>query len=239
MFKEWSISGAEVENLTNKTVSFTMPANNVVCEAVYMSENWYEITAGETSAIMNGQDYEMSVMPVSQNQKVFASPRDLADGMGIDCTWNNETQEITFSTENKELTYVLGSEFYMSIEEQALVDVKAVMDIFLAEDFWVMGDENKVIAKKKTDENTATITLSAQNGSTTGAGDYYLGSNVTISTTTNSGYSFSGWYEGEEKISSTSTYTFVANADKTLVAKSTRNYGGGSNWARSFMESFV
>ena len=230
IFKEWSITGTEIENLTNQTVTFTMPENNVVCEAVYMNENWYEIIAGETSATMNGQDYEMSTTPVSHNQKVFAAPRDLADGMGIDCTFSGETQEITFSTETKQLTYVLGSEYCISIDEQILVDAKAVMDIFLSEDFWVIGDENKVIAKKKTDENTATITLSAQNGSTTGAGDYYLGSNVTISTTTNPGYSFSGWYEGETQVSSNSTYTFVANADKTLVAKSTRSYGGGSNY---------
>ncbi len=230
MFKEWSISGVEVENLTNKTVSFTMPASNVVCEAVYMSENWYEITAGETSAIMNGQDYTMTATPISQNEKVFATPRDLAEGMEIVCEWNGETQEITFSTDNKELTYVVGSEYCISLEGQILVDVKAVMDIFLAEEFWVMGDENKVIAKKKTDENTATITLSAQNGSATGAGDYYMGSSITISATTNPGYSFSGWYDGETKVSSTSTYTFFADEDKTLVAKSTRSYGGGSNY---------
>ena len=226
MFKEWSISGAEVENSTNKTVTFTMPESNVVCEAVYMSENWYEIAAGDTSAIMNGQDYVMTVIPVSQNQKVFASPRDLADGMGVDCTFNGETQEITFATENKQLTYVLGSEYCISLEDQILVDVKAVMDIFLAEDFWVIGDENKVVAKKKTDENTATITLSAQNGSVTGAGNYYMGSSITISTTTNSGYSFAGWYEGETQVSTNATYTFVADADKALVAKSTRSYGG-------------
>lgn len=229
MFKEWSISGAEIGNLTNETVTFTMPSGSVVCEAVYMSENWYEVNAGEASAVMKCEDYEMQVIPVSQNQKVFASVRDLADGMGLGCEWNAETQEITFSTDNKQLTYVLGSQNCISYNNTILVDVKAVMDVFLAEDFWVIGDENKVVAKKKTDENTATIKLNAQNGTTTGAGDYYIGSSVTISTTTNSSYSFGGWYEGETQVSSSASYTFIADADKTFVAKSTRNrHSGGA-----------
>ncbi len=227
LFKEWNVSGVTVSDLTNKTITFTMPESNVFCEAIYISDDWYKVVAGETSAIMNGEAYSFQTLPVSHNNKVFASARELAEGMNLECEWNAETQEITFSTDNKQLSFVLENQNCTMLNDTVSVDVKAVMDAFLAEDFWVFGDENRVIAKIKTDENTATITLSAQNGSTKGAGDYYKGSSVTVSTTTNSGYSFSGWYEGETNVSSTATYTFVADTDKALVAKSSKSHSGG------------
>ena len=227
LFKEWNLSGVSVSDLTNKTITFTMPESNVFCEAIYISDDWYKVVAGEASAMMNGEAYSFQTLPVSYNDKVFACARELAEGMNLECEWNEETQEITFSTDSKQLSFVLGNQNCTMLNDTVSVDVKAIMDVFLAEDFWVFGDENCVVAKIKTDENTATITLSAQNGSTKGAGDYYKGSSATVSTTTNSGYSFSGWYEGEINVSSTATYTFVADTDKALVARSSKISSGG------------
>ena len=55
-------------------------------------------------------------------------------------------------------------------------------------------------------------------GTVTGAGNYEYGDTVSIAATASVGYTFDGWYEGETKVSSDSTYSFTAE-DKTLVAK--------------------
>ena len=57
-------------------------------------------------------------------------------------------------------------------------------------------------------------------GVVVGGGTYKYGSSVTLSATTNAGYTFVGWYEGEEKLSDDLTYTFTmpaANVTYTAV----------------------
>ncbi len=56
-------------------------------------------------------------------------------------------------------------------------------------------------------------------GSVTGAGDHADGSQVTLTATTNSGYLFLGWYDGETLLSSDATYTFVVDGNVTVEAK--------------------
>ncbi len=58
-------------------------------------------------------------------------------------------------------------------------------------------------------------------GSVTGAGDYYLGQNVTLTATPNEGYSFVGWLENGKLVSSDTTYTFKVTADHNLTASFT------------------
>ena len=57
-------------------------------------------------------------------------------------------------------------------------------------------------------------------GVVVGGGTYKYGSSVTLSATTNAGYTFVGWYEGEEKLSDDLTYSFTmpaANVTYTAV----------------------
>ena len=58
----------------------------------------------------------------------------------------------------------------------------------------------------------------AEGGTVTGAGEYAEGSNVTLVATVNEGYTFEGWTENGEVVALTATYTFVAEASRTLVA---------------------
>ncbi|MBR7067811.1 MAG: Ig-like domain-containing protein, partial [Bacteroidales bacterium] len=70
--------------------------------------------------------------------------------------------------------------------------------------------------------NTYTISASANpaNGSTvSGGGDYNHGQSVTLKATPAEGYTFVGWKEGNSTVSSTATYTFTANKNRTLVAE--------------------
>jgi uncharacterized repeat protein (TIGR02543 family) len=81
-------------------------------------------------------------------------------------------------------------------------------------------------ASSSATENTTyyTVTVSAPaNGTVTGGsvyGDTYVGgTSVTLNATENSGYAFTGWYEGDTFISADNPYTFNVSKDITLTAK--------------------
>ena len=55
-------------------------------------------------------------------------------------------------------------------------------------------------------------------GVVVGGGTYKYGSSITLSATTNAGYTFVGWYEGEEKLSDDLTYSFTMPAANVTYA---------------------
>jgi hypothetical protein len=74
-----------------------------------------------------------------------------------------------------------------------------------------------------------TITTSATpvaGGSTSGGGTFAVGSSVNLSATANAGYSFVNWTEGGLVVSNQSSYTFLATANRALVANFTAVGGG-------------
>jgi len=58
-------------------------------------------------------------------------------------------------------------------------------------------------------------------GTTTGAGSYNAGSSVTVTATTNTGYTFTNWTEGLTIVSTDANYIFTINGNRTLVANFT------------------
>ena len=76
--------------------------------------------------------------------------------------------------------------------------------------------------------NIVKVTITADNGTVTGGGQYIKGSNVVVNVVANKGYSFIGWSIADTAVSSEATYTFTADADTELVAKfKKRSTGGG------------
>ncbi|MEI6085371.1 MAG: PKD domain-containing protein [Verrucomicrobiota bacterium] len=55
-------------------------------------------------------------------------------------------------------------------------------------------------------------------GSVSGGGSQTAGASVTVLATANAGYSFVNWTEGGTPVSASASYTFTANANRTLVA---------------------
>ena len=85
-------------------------------------------------------------------------------------------------------------------------------------------------------EQYYTITVNASAGGTVdGGGDYAAGSSVTLKATANSGYRFVGWMEGDQTVSTDTTYAFPANSNRSLNAQFEKVYtvtvnasGGGT-----------
>lgn len=70
-------------------------------------------------------------------------------------------------------------------------------------------------------ENQARVFVTAGNGGTvSGAGVFEIGSQVTVTATPNSGYTFGGWTENgsEDVVSRSASYTFTLTAQRDLVA---------------------
>jgi uncharacterized repeat protein (TIGR02543 family) len=65
---------------------------------------------------------------------------------------------------------------------------------------------------------SATAAPLSGSGSITGDGSYAQGSSVTLVASANPGFAFSNWTEDSVVVSSSPTFTFTANADRTLVA---------------------
>ena len=63
-----------------------------------------------------------------------------------------------------------------------------------------------------------TVTVTAENGTVEGAGEYEEGATATLTATANEGYEFVNWTEGEEVVSTNAEYTFEVLADRNLVA---------------------
>ena len=62
------------------------------------------------------------------------------------------------------------------------------------------------------------VTVTAENGTVTGAGEYEEGATATLTATAAEGYEFVNWTVGEEVVSTDNPYSFVVTADVALVA---------------------
>ncbi|MFM7770693.1 MAG: InlB B-repeat-containing protein, partial [Bacteroidota bacterium] len=78
-----------------------------------------------------------------------------------------------------------------------------------------------------TNYNVTTSSNPSAGGTTTGAGTYASGASVTVTATSNAGYTFTNWTENGNPVSTNANYTFTISANRNLVAnftQSTTNY---------------
>ena len=66
-------------------------------------------------------------------------------------------------------------------------------------------------------------------GSVSGGGSYTEGTSVTLTATNNPGYRFVGWVEGDQTVSTDTTYAFPANSNRSLTAQFDRISSGGGD----------
>ncbi|MBO5361935.1 MAG: starch-binding protein [Paludibacteraceae bacterium] len=62
------------------------------------------------------------------------------------------------------------------------------------------------------------VTVTAENGTVEGAGEYEEGTEVTLTATPADGYEFVNWTSGETEVSTANPFTFTVTSDTTLVA---------------------
>lgn len=75
---------------------------------------------------------------------------------------------------------------------------------------------------------TVTIAVSANpvaGGTVSGGGSVEAGTSATVNAVANAGYTFSGWYENNTLVSSSASYTFTAESNRTLEARFEEHQG--------------
>jgi hypothetical protein len=69
-------------------------------------------------------------------------------------------------------------------------------------------------------QNTITLTRNPTTGGTvTGGGTFPANTNRTVTTTTNAGFIFDGWFENNLRVSSNASFTFTLNSNRNLQAR--------------------
>ena len=68
------------------------------------------------------------------------------------------------------------------------------------------------------------FTTGTTGGTVSGGRTYTHGNSVSLKATPATGYSFAGWYEGANQVSTAETYTFTATSARTLVGRFQRNW---------------
>ncbi len=85
---------------------------------------------------------------------------------------------------------------------------------------FVVTEDKEIDAKWEKISYTLTLNCNSSNaGTVQGAGTYYYGEIVTVSVTSNMGYSFLGWYDGTDKLSANTSYSLTVMSNKVLTAK--------------------
>ena len=85
-----------------------------------------------------------------------------------------------------------------------------------------IAPEGNLVLKVYYSRNTYDVSASVdeeKHGTITGSGVYAYDKEITLSATSNPGYVFVGWYEGDDKVCEELVYTFNANHSATYTAK--------------------
>ena len=86
----------------------------------------------------------------------------------------------------------------------------------------VLSSKNQIILTKEaipTESFNITVSANpAQAATVTGGGEYQFGQTVTVAATPNEGYTFTGWTENGNTVSSELSFSFTATCARTLVA---------------------
>ena len=176
---------------------------------------------------------------------------------GADADWN----DINIEGENEALTNAIRkSIFFIKIIDEnnkvtsmtclpnETIDMSGIKEKY-GEDVVLCTDEDRTVIfdtesgingnmtlyisqdSTASEDETVSVNITCENGTVTGAAEYTKGSSVSITTTPNNGYKFDGWYNGNNLISTDTSYTFTADTDIALTAKfseiQTSNSGSG------------
>ena len=178
--------------------------------------NAFKLAASLTS----GSTYDIYAFVAIYNgniQMYYASSVDVSPERTITATVNPaETGTVTGAGTYKEgktatltATPAEGYAFTCWTEGEDTVSTAANYSFKVAADRALVAN----FAKK-----TYNVTVTAENGTVAGAGEYEEGKEATLTATANEGYEFTCWTSGEDTVSTANPYTFAVTANLALVA---------------------
>ena len=134
--------------------------------------------------------------------------------------YGNATYNITDGT--KELKIYRGKNLenakFTSADQLLVGDVVVVKGDLTSYNGAAQLAQNNYLISRITAPTTYTITVTAENGTVEGAGEYEEGKEATLTATPAEGYEFVNWTSGETEVSTANPFTFTVTSDTTLVA---------------------
>ena len=193
---------------TNATISVggknVTLRNNFKLAASLTSGSTYDIYA--FVAVYNGsiQMYYASSVDVSPERTITATVNPAETGTVTGAGTYKEGKTATLkATPAEGYAFTCWTEGEDTVSTAANYSFKVAADRALVANF----------AKK-----TYNVTVTAENGTVTGAGEYEENAEATLTATANEGYEFTCWTSGEDTVSTANPYTFAVTANVALVA---------------------
>ena len=97
-----------------------------------------------------------------------------------------------------------------------------------------VNDNHNLVANFALNEYTVSVSANpAAGGTVSGGGTYNHGATANLTATVSPGYTFEGWYEGNNQVTLNTSYSFTVTSDCTLEARYTQNtytITVNSNW---------
>lgn len=184
--------------------TFTIEASDTVLPAVAKS---YTITVAEAGA----------VLPPTATVDTVADPIDGGSTAGNGAFDIGQVANLT-ATANPGYHFVHWLDNGQVVSNQASYSLTVDVNHSLTAVFSVTNPSRSI----------ATAAVPAAGGSTSGGGVFNDGAPVALTAIANPGYHFVNWTEGGVQVSSTASYSFTANADRTLAANFAPD--GGNLW---------
>lgn len=160
-----------------------------------------------TDAVLASKEYVVTIpaaLPLTSTIATSASP--VAGGSTAgDGVFENGTVVTVVATHNPGYGFVNWTENGVEVSTTAVYPFTVNADRSLVANF--------VLAY-----SVATIAFPSAGGTTVGDGLFNSGDSVTVVASANAGYYFVNWTEAGVEVSASSTYTFDASADRSLVA---------------------
>ncbi len=190
---------------TNTSGSITAQIPNVA------AGNGYRIRVISTNYPLTGGNIQtVSIAPATSTITVAANPSDGGTVTGGGTYNNGESCTVT-ATANTGYTFVNWTENGSAVSTNASYT------------FTVEGDRS-LVANFTLNSYTVAVSANPSNGGTaTGGGTFTHGQSCTVNATANTGYTFSNWTENGSVVSTSASYTFNVESDRTLVANFTEN----------------
>lgn len=212
------------------TATATLPANTV--QYAYTFDGWYD---GSTKV---GSDLELSVAGIISNRTFTAIGNRTLNRytlvitvipMGAGTTVGQGTYNYgssvqataTPATGYNFTKWVLDTGDVSKANPLTGIDIdgnRTVQAVFTPKTYSISAN-----AAYRVNES-GDFTTGTTGGTVSGGGTYTHGNSVLLKATPATGYSFVGWYEGANQVSTAETYTFTATSARTLVGRFQRNW---------------
>lgn len=188
---------------------------------VNWTENGAEVSASATYNFVAGGDRALvaNFVPAGQNYAVStaASPANLGTTSG-DGSFANDSSVTVNATANAGAAFVAWTEGGNVVSNSASYTFNITTDRTLVANLLAIYD-------------ITTSASPANGGSTNGGGSLKDGASVTVTATSNAGYAFANWTEAGMVVSTTAAYSFIASANRALVANFTPTFTIGTTAA--------